>query len=195
MRKYTAALLAAALTFSGCNNNTESPFKPEVTTYGYVDEEDGFAVELTETVWLEEDRMACLEAQIRSLSEDREVVGEYGIILPWISNVKELHLGEWQSLRSFGIEDYPGGMLVVVDLETWHEDRTYTYETALFMCNGRELKDITPYDSEGDPPVLSSNTYDVGESPDELVFGFTDTDENKRRFELDFENLTMAEIN
>lgn len=195
MRKYTAALLAAALIFSGCNNNTESPFKPEVTTYIYTDTEDGFEVELIETVWLEEDRMACLEARILSLSEDKEVIGKYDIVLPWISKVKELHLGEWQSLRGFGIEGYHGGMLIIADLETWHEDRTYTYETALFMCSGRELKDVTPYDGEGNPPVLSSNTYDVGEFWDESVFGFTDTDGNKRRFELDFERLTMTEIN
>ena len=195
MRKYIAALLAAALTLSGCNNHTESPFKPEVVPYVYVDAEDGFEVWMTKTTWLEEDSMACLEAEVVSLSEDREVIGKYGIILPWISNVKELHLGEWQSLGSFGIEGYQGGMLIIADLETWHEDRTYTYETALFMCNGREMKDVTPYDGEGNPPILNSNgTYDVGESWDEAVFGYTDMDGNTRRFELDFENMRLLPL-
>ena len=195
MRKHTAALLAAVLIFSGCKNNTESPFKPNVIPYGYVDKDDGFEVSMTETVWLEEDRMACFEAEIRSLSEDRELIAEYGIILPWISNVKEIHLGDNQSLCNFGIEDYQGGTLITISLETRHEDRTYTEETAIFLCNGRELKDVTPYDSEGKPPVIGNNVYYTGESWEESVFGFTDIDGNVRRFELDFENMTMTEIN
>ena len=193
MRKQIAALLAAALIFSGCNNNTESPFKPDVVINRYDDQEDGFSVVITKTSWLEEDHMACLEAQI--LTEESEVIAEYGIILPWLSNVKELHLGELQSLGCHVFADYQGGMLIIVNLETFHEDHTYTHETAVFMCNGKELKDVTHYDSEGNPPVLSSNTYDVGESWDESVFGFTDINGNARRFELDFENLTMTEIN
>ena len=195
MRKYIAALLAAALMFSGCNNDTESSFKPEIIPYGYTDPEDGFEVWMTETVWLEEDRMACFEAEIRSLSEDRELIGEYDIILPWVSKVKEIHLGEFQYLGNHGIEDYQGGMLIIVDLQTLCEDHTYTHEIAMFMCNGKELKDVTPYDSEGNPPVLSNNEFDAGAPQTESVVGFTDIDGNKRRFELDFENLTMTEIN
>lgn len=195
MKKY-ALLLAAALIFSGCNNDTESPFKPNVIPYGYIDTEDGFEVSMTETVWLEEDRMACFEAEIRSLSEDRELIGEYDIILPWVSKVKELHLGERQSLNNFGIEDYQGGMLITVSLETFHEDdRTRTEETAIFLCNGKELKDVTPYDGDGNPPVIGNNEYYTGESWEESVFGFTDIEGNKRRFKLDFEALTMTEIN
>lgn len=195
MKKYVAALLTAALVLSACNNDTSSPFKPEVIPYVYVDEEDGFEVLMTETAWLEEDRMACLEAEIRSLSEDRELIVEYDIILPWISNVKELHLGELQYLRNFGIEGYKGGMLITVSLEILHEDRTRTEETAIFLCNGKELKDVTPYDSEGNPPVIGNNEYYTGESWDESVFGFTDIDGNIRRFELDFEKMIMTEIN
>lgn len=195
MRKHIAVLLAAVLAFSGCNKDTESPFKPNVIPYGYIDTEDGFELSMTETSWLEEDQMACLEAQIVSLSEDKEVIGEYDIILPWISNVKELHLGELQYLGHIVIEDYHGGMIITVWLETFHEDRTRIAETAIFLCNGKELKDVTPYDSDGNPPVIGNNEYNTGESWDESIFGFTDIDGNTRRFELDFENLTMTEIN
>lgn len=195
MRKHTAALLAAALIFSGCDNGAESPFKPEVISYGYSDAEDGFEVWMTETLWLEEDQMACLEAQVVSPSEDKGVIGEYDIILPWISSVKELHLGELQSLGNFGIEDYQGGMVITVWLEAFHEDRTHTKETAIFLCNGKELKDVTLYDGDGNPPVIGNNEYYTGESWDESVFGFTDIEGNKRRFKLDFEALTMTEIN
>lgn len=194
MKKF-ALLLAAVLALSGCNNDTESPFKPEVLHYGYADQEDGFEVLMTETVWLEEDRMSCLEAQIRAISEDREVIGEYDIILPWLSKVKELHLGEGQSLYNHGFEDYQGGMVMIAGLQTQHEDHTYTNEIVIFLCNGKELKDVTPYDGEGNPPVIGNNEFDMGAPQTESVLGFTDIDGNTRRFELDFENLAMTEIN
>lgn len=193
MRKYIAVLLAAALAFSGCNKDTESPFKPTVIKEVFADTEDGFNVLITKTRWLEEDWMECLEAQIRT--EELEVIAEYDLIFPWISKVKEIHLDEHQSLNYHGFEGYQGGMVIIAGLETRHEDRTFTNEIAIFLCNGKELKDVTPYDSDGNPPVISNDVFDLGAPQTESVIGFTDIDGNIRRFELDFENLTMTEIN
>ena len=188
MKKYTALLLAAAITLSGCNNNTPNPYIPEEVRLTY--EGDGFTLETVTTTWLEEDKMGCIDLKL--LSEDNsEVVAESGVIFPWL-NVKEMHLADNQYLSVFVTEEYKDGMVMIPRLETRGKDPfdNTVYEFGIYLCNGREIKDVTPFDSVGHPTTYLP-VFELSDSGSVPVFGYTDTDGKKVWYELDFENMRI----
>ena len=193
--KKIALLLAAALMLSACNNNKPNPYIPKEVSYIYTLE--GFNIEIVRTTWKEEDDMACLEANILS-QDSSDVIAEYDLIIPWLSNVKEVHLEEHQYLNAYCIDEvYRDGALIIAELQTVsaYGPGKHSYEYELFLCNGREIKDVTPLDSEGNHPFTSYNTWEPYDSEDAVpTFGYKDINGDMVYYALDFENLRMLPV-